>query len=796
MKLNAQTDMTDIPVRRAELAPRGLPSFGLLIRLAVADLWHERILTSCVIVALTAVLAPLLLLLSLKYGLVETLRSRLVNDPRNREIRPQTSEVFTLADVETLRHRPDVRFVIPQTRSISTSVRVSLPGTGTEQIDSELLPTGEGDPLLEDNGTRVPEISGETTECVLSEPLHRRLSAGGKFAQIKISVSRQSRTGFQTATATLNLAGVVTERATSRETVFVSLDFLEEIEHWLEGHPVPRLKWEGESGGVLPVVEEIIVPTTHELEPAQQAALVINTGFSAYDSLSREEVKAHGIVPPEDAKAFYRFITQADRQDQPADSGTLKRFRNSLPPVAGDIFGYCRPMSLDLSFADGRPVRTALFRVQPEVVNQALKKPAAEPVAALPPVGAAPLSEKTAVPGETVQPAVPVRLAPNGLIQPLPMPSVTATKPETGALNADKPAGGMAPLTSTPGLMPGVVPPPSTSPVIQLDKTVQPLPRPVPPPSPPKAKPVDPGEQPSKDSKPDTSKSRQRRKVGGEQTGLFSPEGGRFVMASLPAPVQASPEELNVILPQSWNIAASQSLQVTLQTPSGPVTFPATVKLYAGDEPMISQSLAGRLRVGMERPIEYQSEIGSFITTRRGWPSFRLVARDINSVQGLVDYFHSRRMNVITKAERIRDVRELDQYTNKVFWLIAGVGLTGAVGALLASLIAAVERKRRSLGVLRLLGLRRRSLVRLPFYQSAIIVSISVGLAIGAWWWVSDFIKRFTLNYLEAGEHLATLPREYLLVLWGCSLLIAAIASLIAGVRVMGVDPSEAIRDE
>lgn len=791
MKSNAQIDEADGPVRRTELTPRGMPSFGLLIRLAVADLWHERILTCCVIVALTAVLAPLLILLSLKYGLVETLRTRLVNDPRNREIRPQTSEVFTLADIEAMRKRPDVRFVIPQTRSISTSVRVSLPGDGGEQIETEIIPTGAGDPLLEDNGTRVPQISAELTECVLSEPLYRRLSAGGKFAQIKISVSRQSRSGSQNETATLNVAGVVTERATSRETVFVSLDFLEEIEHWLEGHPVPRLRWQGESLGVIPVVEEIIVPTTRELEESEQKALLVNTGFSSYESLNREHVTALGIDnPPPEAKGFYRFMTSAKLHDEPADSGTLMRFRNSLPPVGGDIYGYCRPLNLELSFADGRPVRTALFRVQPEVVNKALKKAIAEPAAAILPTGASNPAPATTTDAK----AIPVRQMPNGIIQALPPPAVTGTKPEAGAQGGEKAAGGMAPLTSIPGPGPAPVPP-GGGPVIQLDKTVQPIPRPTPPP-PPKARPADPEGKPDAGSKPDATKPRQRRKVGGEQTGLFSPQGGRYIMASLPVAAQAEPAELQVMLPQSWNIAAGQSLQVTLATPSGPVTFPATVRLHAGEEPMISQSLAGRLRVGMQRPIEYQSELGSFITTRRGWPSFRLVARDINSVQGLVDYFHSRRMNVITKAERIRDVRELDHYTDKVFWLIAGVGLTGAIGALLASLIAAVERKRRSLGVLRLLGLRRRSLVRLPFYQSALIVSISVGLAVAAWWWVSDFIKRFTVNYLEAGEQLATLPREYLLILWGCSLLIAAIASLIAGVRVMGVDPSEAIRDE
>ena len=58
---------------------------GLIPGLAVADLRHEWILNLCMILALAAVLAPLLLLLGLKHGTITTLRDRLVEDPVNRE---------------------------------------------------------------------------------------------------------------------------------------------------------------------------------------------------------------------------------------------------------------------------------------------------------------------------------------------------------------------------------------------------------------------------------------------------------------------------------------------------------------------------------------------------------------------------------------------------------------------------------------------------------------------------------------------------------------------------------------
>lgn len=771
---------------RSELGPRGMPAFALLLRLAFADLWHERILTLCVVVALTAVLSPLLILMSLKYGLVETLRSRLINDPRNREIRPQSSQIFTQADIEALRQRTDVSYVMPQTRAISTMVRVSLPGSEDDQIDTEIQPTGAGDPLLEENGTNAPGIG----QCALSQSLHHRLAANGDFGQIRVTVKRQGASGLENETTMLTVAGVVGERATSRETIFVPLEFVEQIESWLEGHPVAALGWKGNSGGVSPVMEEIIVPTTRPLTPSEQAALVVSTGFSGYEEVSREEVDRL-FKPPAEAQAFYRFTTSVARHEDPADSGTLTRFRNSLPPVAGDIYGYCRPIQLELMLADGRPVRAAEFMILPEVVNKPAKKPEATPakapkVAPMPPVAGA-NAQASPMPAPVV--AVPVPDVPNTAAgAPAPGETVLRPTPMPGLSTAVKPPPPQAPLPIMP-----MSPPRGAPGIIVLDEDVKPLNAvPVPNPRSPEAR---------GDARPPLPKStppppKGKKRSSGFGAGIYLPGGGRYIVATAPQSLVDAPAPPAIYLPQSWGVADGQTLTAVYQTPSGPVSFPAVVHLRKGEEPLLPQSTAGMLRVGMDRPIEFREDVGTFVTTRRGWPNFRLVAKDIDSVQGLVDHFHNLGMNVITKAERIRDVKELDTYTSQVFWLIAGVGLTGAAGALLANLFAAVERKRRSLGVLRLLGLRRRSLVRLPFYQSTLIVSASVGLSIAAWWWVSSFIGRFTAHYLEAGERLATLPREHLLILWGGALVIAAIASLLAGLRVMRVDPSEAIRDE
>ncbi|MCK7575183.1 MAG: hypothetical protein MZV65_04350 [Chromatiales bacterium] len=67
----------------------------LVPALAAAHLRHDWILTLCLVIALTAVIAPLLVLLGLKHGTIETLRERLVEDPVYRELRPTQTQPYS-----------------------------------------------------------------------------------------------------------------------------------------------------------------------------------------------------------------------------------------------------------------------------------------------------------------------------------------------------------------------------------------------------------------------------------------------------------------------------------------------------------------------------------------------------------------------------------------------------------------------------------------------------------------------------------------------------------------------------
>ncbi|MGN0909368.1 MAG: hypothetical protein ACI4NA_07075, partial [Succinivibrio sp.] len=59
----------------------------MILKLALSDLKCDRLMSVCAAAAMTAVIAPLLLLFSLRYGIITSLEENLRNSPANLEIK-------------------------------------------------------------------------------------------------------------------------------------------------------------------------------------------------------------------------------------------------------------------------------------------------------------------------------------------------------------------------------------------------------------------------------------------------------------------------------------------------------------------------------------------------------------------------------------------------------------------------------------------------------------------------------------------------------------------------------------
>ena len=120
----------------------------LVLRLAVADALHDRVMFACAVLTVAAVLLPLLLLLGLKTGVVERLVADLRADPGATELRLRGNVALPPAWFEAMRARPDVGFVVPRVRTFGAAIQYARADDPIRARSADFMASGPRDPLL------------------------------------------------------------------------------------------------------------------------------------------------------------------------------------------------------------------------------------------------------------------------------------------------------------------------------------------------------------------------------------------------------------------------------------------------------------------------------------------------------------------------------------------------------------------------------------------------------------------------------------------------------------------------
>lgn len=209
------------------------------LRLASRDYTHEWQMSGCFVLALAAVLGPMLVLFGLKFGVVGGMLNQLIENPENREIRPITSGRFDMDWFGNMQRRMDVAFLVPRTRSIAATVELDSAQSG-RIVRAELIPSAAGDPLL----PRDLSVPDGLKEVVLSQGAAEKLKvkAGDR---IDGSVSRHFEGRKEREHVELTVVDVAPPGAFGRDGVFADVRLVESFENFLDGRAVPELGWSG-----------------------------------------------------------------------------------------------------------------------------------------------------------------------------------------------------------------------------------------------------------------------------------------------------------------------------------------------------------------------------------------------------------------------------------------------------------------------------------------------------------------------------------------------------------------------
>ena len=214
---------------------------GNILRLSFRDYTHEWRMSGCFVLALAAVLAPMMILFGLKFGIVSSMIYELVENPVNREIRPIGSGRYDQQWIDRYRDRDDVEFIIPKTRALAASIQLRS-DTAKRILSTELMATAEGDPLL-GNLSITPQ---NLFQIILSQSAAKKLNLV-KGDQVDASLARQFKGKRERVHLSLKVVDIADASVANRSVAFVDLELLLATEYFKDGRAVPGLGWSGDA---------------------------------------------------------------------------------------------------------------------------------------------------------------------------------------------------------------------------------------------------------------------------------------------------------------------------------------------------------------------------------------------------------------------------------------------------------------------------------------------------------------------------------------------------------------------
>jgi len=727
--------------------------FNSTIHLAIRDLWHERVLTACLLLSVSAIIAPLLLLFGLKNGIVDTMRGRLLSDPSSREIYPRDIQGTPFPDkwfTETM-DRPEVEFVGPRLDVAGDlTVRFSRLPSESNSYATNCQVASVGDPRLPLLGFEAPDDG----QVVLTLSLAEKLGIQNGDAVTALVDRGGLSSPVETALAKLVVCAIVTETVPA-DRAWLPLSFLVGVRDFREYLPVPEFGWPG---------------TKDEVGPRYDSLLTLVSRTLAGKELMEVSLKPPGLSDARviDSDELFRLTGLVSRRESTPSAIMWRPIGNLVPPTAiGDlekrlgeigihsvVLPLIEPIPVKIKCASGVITALNLIVSNESGASESLQTPEAAEVDALFsrewPGGifskdAESLDAESRLAREreenssTSQPLI--RATP---VETEPGPNLASTGGETGLSKSPSP-------TNLPDITESR--PTSEAPLLNAEQML-----------------------PSNPSKVAPESAGRRR-------------------------LQTEPAALNRIaieIADSSTVSEGEA-RILINGMAGLLDVPVLVTKKKGvpeGSALVEAIRGGQIRRALVESIVYEDDHGGFHRKQDKFRDFRLFAARLEDVAPLAREFEEMGIPVHHGSDRIAQILELDTNLTRLFWIIASASAGAGFFGLVASFFAAVERKRRDLGILQLLGMPKLYIFVFPMLQSAFLSFCAFALAFFLFKTFADLINTQFGSELRAGETFCKIQRAHALNVLKATMGFGLVASLVAAVRSSRIQPSEALRAE
>ncbi|AWM95057.1 ABC transporter permease [Pseudomonas sp. 31-12] len=173
----------------------------------------------------------------------------------------------------------------------------------------------------------------------------------------------------------------------------------------------------------------------------------------------------------------------------------------------------------------------------------------------------------------------------------------------------------------------------------------------------------------------------------------------------------------------------------------------------------------------------------------------RLYARDIDQVAPLERWLNEQHIETSSRLADIDNVKAINHVLGLIFGVIALAALIGCVASMVGAFLANIDRKRKSLAVLRLLGFKRTAVGGFVVLQ-ALVLSLAGYLGGLVFYAVGSHLFDYLLGSSQAtGTFVCHITLWHGLAALLLTFLVAALVAVIGAVRAINIQPAESLRE-
>ncbi|VVQ34528.1 hypothetical protein PS943_03841 [Pseudomonas fluorescens] len=173
----------------------------------------------------------------------------------------------------------------------------------------------------------------------------------------------------------------------------------------------------------------------------------------------------------------------------------------------------------------------------------------------------------------------------------------------------------------------------------------------------------------------------------------------------------------------------------------------------------------------------------------------RVYARDIDQVAPLEHWLNEQHIETSSRLADIDNVKAINHVLGLIFGVIAVAALIGCVASMVGAFLANIDRKRKSLAVLRLLGFKRRAVGGFVVLQ-ALVLSLAGYVGGLGFYAVGSHLFDYLLGSSQAtGTFVCHITVWHGFAALLLTFLVAALVAVIGALRAINIQPAESLRE-